>query len=76
MALLLAIDPSKAERLIQSFGIGDGGFSGFLLENTQPNTIRLAMICGQPLTKLRGCSKAENFIHTEFIMHLTSELVL
>jgi hypothetical protein len=39
MALLLAVNPSKAERLVQRFGVSDGGFSRVLLENTQPNPL-------------------------------------
>jgi len=54
MALLLTVDPSKAERFIQRFGIGDRGFSRVLLENTQPNPVGSAMVRGQPLAKLRG----------------------
>ena len=34
VALLLAVDPSMAERFIERFGVGDGGFSRVLLENT------------------------------------------
>ena len=52
VALLLAVDPSMAERFIERFGVGDGGFSRVLLENTQPNPIGLAMIRRQPLTKV------------------------
>ena len=51
---LLTIDPAKTERLIEGFGVSDGPFSGALLENAQPNSIGLAMIRTQPLTKLRG----------------------
>ena len=34
VALLLAVDPSMTERFIERFGVGDGGFSRVLLENT------------------------------------------
>jgi len=64
ITLLLGVDPSKAECLIERFKMGDGGFSRILLKNTQPNAISLAMVCRKLLTILRRRSKAKNFIHT------------
>jgi hypothetical protein len=59
MALLLTVDPSEAERVIQRFGVGYSWFSGVFLENTQPNSIGDAMVGRQPLAKLWGGSKGK-----------------
>jgi hypothetical protein len=61
MGLLLPVDPPEAQRLIQRSGIGYRRRGGILFGNPQPNPIRLSMIRGQPLTKLRRRAKEKNF---------------
>jgi len=67
MTLFLRGDPTKAQRLIQRFRVGDCSLARVLLENSDPKAIGLAVICGQPLPKLHGGSKGERFVHVCYV---------
>ena len=61
MGPLLPINPPETKSLIQCFRIGYGRLGGVLLGNSQPDSVRLAMILTQPLAKLRGRAEKKNF---------------
>jgi hypothetical protein len=61
MALFLAVDPSKAKRLVERSGVSNGGLFRVFLANAKPDAGGLAMIRGEPFAKVRGRLKAKDF---------------
>jgi len=74
MTLLLPVDPSETESLIERFGISKRSFFRVLLANAQPDTFGLAMIPRKPFVKFRGRLKAKNveFLQNEVASQVSS----
>jgi hypothetical protein len=53
MRLFLAVNPSIAQGLIQSFGIADRFLARTLFEDAQPDTVRVGVVFLQPTAKFR-----------------------
>jgi hypothetical protein len=66
MRLFLAVNPSIAQGLSQSFGIADGFLAGILFEDAQPDTVRVRVVFLQPTAKFRSRLEPQYFRSTPF----------
>src|SRR5271168_2349811 len=61
MRPLQAVDPPKAERLVQRFSIGHGFLARIFFKNAEPNALRVGMILLQPAAECRRRLERPNF---------------
>ena len=57
---LLAIDPPVTKGAIQSFGVGNGGFSRIFFKETHPKTVRLVVVLFKPNLKMFGGTERDD----------------
>ena len=64
MRILLAINPSITQCLIQGLAVSDRCFAGILFENAQQDALRLAMVFRKPGPEITRRCEAHYFHHS------------
>src|SRR4029453_6498457 len=63
VALLLPVDPSEAQGLVERLGVGDGRPRGALLRDLQPDAVGGGVIPGEPGSPPAGVRELEDRSH-------------